>query len=242
MCARCHTGKADHSGESVGEPRHPLVIVIAFGDDRGYRKYTGGMPRRKAAAFEWRFAAIEERIIERGIGRHLRRPLSPCHCFHGKIDDGAVGVGFGAEQRRAYLVIVMPDVASRQERSGNGDDFSGCDRRVKSVVHIVQVPPMRSEVGHDVGIGNQQSGCATCDGERRQPMLALGQFDRERPDSFLIVEKICRQTPPRDLSFAGGVSRMFRVMRRFRRTVGQISDVILILRQRPDWQAKQSRA
>ena len=56
------------------------------------------------------------------------------------------------------------------------------------------------KIRHGMGIGDDEAGGATYDGECRQPMTSFRQLTRKQPNIFLIVKKVFGERPPGDLS------------------------------------------
>jgi hypothetical protein len=152
-------------------------------------------------------AATKKRICKRLSGPNITGPFSARNCFHRQVNYGAVGVSLASQYCCTHLVRVVPNIACYQERSWNGDDFPGCNRRIKDVIDVVEVFGMISKIGHHVRIGYQESRCSARDRKRGQPVSALRQLSGEQPNALLIVEKVFRHGPP--CRFAFCLSAMF---------------------------------
>jgi hypothetical protein len=209
MSKRGDARKADDRCETVSYPRHPAVVLIPAGYDRGDRKNTGGVPRWEGTPLKGRLAPIKECIVKRSSGRNITRSFPAGNCFHRQVDHSAVSISLPGEYCRTHLIRVMPSIACNHERNRKGHHFGRGNRRIKDVVDVVEVPRMRTKVGHRVRIGHDESRRARCDGKSGQPVAPLRQLRREQPNAFLIVEKVFWQRPPRHLSIPTRVARVF---------------------------------
>ena len=86
MGTRGHARKADSGCETVHHPRHPAVVVISAGDDRGDREHSGGVPRRKGTASKRRLAAIKESICKRPSRWDVNRSFPTCNGFEYQVN------------------------------------------------------------------------------------------------------------------------------------------------------------
>src|SRR5215471_10310943 len=116
------------------------------------------MPERKAAALKGRLPTAKERVIKRSTCRNIRRSLSASNGLHDKINHGAVGIGLSGKWCRADVIRVMASVASNQQRHWNQCHFSRRDGRIEDIIQFIQVLRVISEIGHGMGVGNDESG------------------------------------------------------------------------------------
>lgn len=188
--------EADGTRHAIDHPRHPPVVVIAAGNHRRYRKGSRSMSGGKAAAFEWRFAAIKKRIVKVAASSNIGRPLSAGNGLYGKVHHGAICVCLGSKYRGAYLIAVLARVPRNQEGRGNRDYLGGGDRRIEGIVEAVQILCVILKIRHHMRVSNNQPCGHAGDAKGRQPMVSLGQLYGKRPNIFLIAKKVPGQALP----------------------------------------------
>ena len=158
MRKRADARQTDCGGETVRYQRDPAVTAIPGSDDCGDRKNTGCVSGWKRAPLKGRLVAVEEGVSERLSGRDITRALSASYGFHCQIHHRAVGVGHPGEQGCAYLIRVMPSVASNHQSYRDGDHLCRGNGSIEGVIDVVEVPGMRPKIWHHVGIGDDQPG------------------------------------------------------------------------------------
>jgi len=227
MSQRGDPRTADSRCEAVRQPRRPTMIVIAAGDHRGDRKNCGSMPGGKRAALERRLAPTKKCVVKRSCGRNITRSLPASHRFHRQVDYSAVSIGLPGEQCRTHLIRVMPRIACNHKRNRHRQHFPRGNRGIKNVVDVVEIPRMRTKIGHGVRIGKDESGRSTCNGESGQQVVPSRKLTRKQPNHFLIVEKVLWHGSPGHLSLRPRVIGMFGSARHLRRTVRQVCTALL---------------
>src|SRR5713226_9349207 len=94
----------------------------------------------------------------------------------------------------------MPNIACDHKGSRQGHYFRGGNRSIEDVVQIIQVPRVRTKIGHCMRIGDDEARGPADDCQSGYPMVPFCQLSGEQPNGFLIVEKVSWQGPPGCLS------------------------------------------
>src|SRR6202035_1304634 len=163
----------DSCCETVRYPRHPAVVVVTASNHRGDRENPSRVSRWEGTAFKRRLAATKECVVKRPRGDNVVRSFPASDRFHRQVNYGAIRISLPGKQSRTDLIRVVPSVTCNQQRSRQSDHFRGCNRRIKDIVDVVQVPRMGAKIGHGVRIGQDQSSRPSSNGNRGQQVAPL---------------------------------------------------------------------